>query len=424
MLDIKIIRDDPSAVETSLRRRNQAEEGNAILAKIVDLDQQWRKVKKEEEDLRAERNKLSMAINEKKKAGEGAEKEISRSGEIAKRIKEISLETTTLEDQIKDNVLVLPNIPHESVPQGNDSSANPVVREEGKPGKTSADVLSHYDIAQKTGIIDFERGVKLAHHRFAVLKGDIARLERALINFMLSVHQSRGYTEMAPPYLVNTQTMTGTGQLPKFKEDLYKCEGDDLWLIPTAEVPLTNLYAGEVLEEKVLPIKLTAYTPCFRREAGAYGKDIKGLIRQHQFNKVELVKLVHPQTSFQELESLTKDAERVLGLLGLPYRVVELCTGDLGFSSAKTYDLEVWVPSQDTYREVSSCSNCTDFQARRANLRFRGQSGLDYVHTLNGSGLAVGRIMISILENFQEDKKTVVLPLPLRDFMGQETIEL
>ena len=424
MLDMKAIREDISVVEDALRKRHYGDEEQNILQNIMTLDQGWRKVKKEEEELRAERNKLSMAINEKKKAGEGAEDEISRSGEIAKRIKEISLETTTLEDQIKDNALALPNIPHDSVPEGSDESENPVVREEGEPIKKSEDVLSHYDIAQKTGMIDFERGVKLAHHRFAVLKGDVARLERALVNFMLSVHLSRGYTEIAPPYMVNAKTMTGTGQLPKFEDDLYKCEGDDLWLIPTAEVPVTNLYAGEVLEEKVLPLKFAAYTPCFRREAGAYGKDIKGLIRQHQFNKVELVKLTHPQTSFQELESLTKDAERILNLLGLPYRVVELCTGDLGFASAKTYDLEVWMPSQDTYREVSSCSNCTDFQARRANIKFRGPDRLEYVHTLNGSGLAIGRIMISILENFQEDKKTVVLPLPLRDFMGQETIEL
>ncbi len=318
---------------------------------------------------------------------------------------------------------MLPNIPHESVPEGHDETCNPVVRTCGKPQRDSKAVLSHVDIAQQSGIIDFERGVKLAHHRFAVLKGDIAKLERAIVNFMLAVHSSRGYLEIAPPYLVNTATMTGTGQLPKFKEELYKCSEDDLWLIPTAEVPVTNLYAGEILDEKNLPIKLTAYTPCFRREAGAYGKDIKGLIRQHQFNKVELVKFAHPNNSFQELEGLTKDAERILELLGLPYRVIELCAGDLGFASAKTYDIEVWIPSQDTYREISSCSNCTDFQARRANIRFRGPKGMEHVHTLNGSGLAVGRTMIAILENFQEDKKTVLVPKVLQDFMGKDTIE-
>ncbi|MCI0503195.1 serine--tRNA ligase [Candidatus Micrarchaeota archaeon] len=423
MIDIKLIRDNPAAAEDSLHRRHYREDAHAALSAIKELDTQWREIKKEEEGLRAERNRQSQQINEKKKRGEGAEAEIARSGEIAKRIKEISVETATLEEQIGVHLLMIPNIPHESVPEGHDETCNPVVRVCGKPAKGSKDVLPHYEVGERGGLIDFERGVKLAHHRFAVLKGDLAKLERAIVNFMLSVHQSRGYAEIAPPYLVNTKTMTGTGQLPKFKDELYKCSDDDLWLIPTAEVPLTNLYSDEILEEKGLPIKLTAYTPCFRREAGAYGKDIKGLIRQHQFNKVELVKFAHPATSFQELEGLTKDAERILELLGLPYRVIELCAGDLGFASAKTYDIEVWMPSQDCYREISSCSNCTDFQARRANIRFRGKSGVEFVHTLNGSGLAVGRTMIAILENFQEDWKTVVVPRALQDFMGQETIE-
>jgi seryl-tRNA synthetase len=423
MLDIRLIREAPSAVEDSLRRRHYSEDAHATLAKIKELDSQWRAIKKEEEELRAERNRLSLDINSKKKAGEGAAEEIARSGDIARRIKDISTETTTLEEQININLQLLPNIPDSSVAVGHDATCNPEVRKWGEPAKSSKDVLSHHELAQKGGLIDFERGVKLAHHRFSVLYGAAAKLERALVNFMLSVHTSRGYREVAPPYLVNTKTMTGTGQLPKFKEELYKCSDDDLWLIPTAEVPLTNLYSGEILEEKDLPLKLAAYTPCFRREAGAYGKDIKGLIRQHQFDKVELVKFAHPSNSFQELEGLTKDAERILELLGLPYRVVELCTGDMGFSSAKTYDIEVWIPSQDCYREISSCSNCTDFQARRAQIKFRGQNGLELVHTLNGSGLAVGRTMIAILENFQEDRKTVVLPKPLHDFMGAETIE-
>jgi len=423
MIDIRLIRENPALAEESLRRRNYKEDAHAALAKIRGLDTDWRSIKKEEEELRAERNKLSQAINEKKKTGGDAAPEIARSGEIAKRIKDISMETATLEEQINAHLLMLPNIPHESVPEGHDETCNPVVRTCGTPTKSSKDVLSHYDIAQKSDMIDFERGVKLAHHRFSVLKGDLAKLERAIVSFMLAVHASRGYTEVAPPYLVNTKTMTGTGQLPKFRDELYKCSDDDLWLIPTAEVPVTNLYSGEILEEKSLPIRLTAYTPCFRREAGAYGKDIKGLIRQHQFNKVELVKFAHPQTSYQELEGLTKDAERILDLLGLPYRVIELCAGDLGFASAKTYDIEVWMPSQDCYREISSCSNCTDFQARRANIRFRGQNGLEAVHTLNGSGLAVGRTMIAILENFQEGRKTVALPKALHDFMGQESIE-
>ena len=422
MLDIKLIRESPQILEEALRKRNAPEDAHTTLDKIKALDQQWRRIKKEEEELRAERNRLSLLINGKKKKGEGCEAEIARSGEVSGRIKEISLETATLEEQTKNHLLILPNIPHESVPVGSDAKDNPEVRAWGRPEKRSADVLAHHDIARKGGLIDFETGVRLAHHRFSVLSGDIAKLERSLINFMLSVHTSRGYLEVAPPYLVNTATMTGTGQLPKFKEELYRCQDDDLWLIPTAEVPLTNLYSGEIIEEKHLPLKLTAYTPCFRREAGAYGKDIKGLIRQHQFSKVELVKFARPESSFQELEGLTKDAERILELLGLPYRVVELCTGDMGFASAKTYDIEVWIPSQDCYREISSCSNCTDFQARRAQIRYRAQKGLEFAHTLNGSGLAVGRTLIAILENFQEDKKTIRIPGPLQDFMGKDSI--
>ena len=424
MLDIHLIREKPEKVEEALRKRHYEEDAHETLEKIKQLDLRWRKIKKEEEELRAERNQLGLKISEKKKAKKKADKEIKRSGEISTQIKDIAVETGTLEEQIRNELLLLPNIPDDSVPIGETDKDNPEIRNSGKPKKKSGDVLSHYDIAHSTGMIDHERGVKLAQHRFAVLYGDIAKLERALINFMLSVQISRGYLEVAPPYLVNTKTMTGTGQLPKFSSDLYKSATDDLWLIPTAEVPLTNLYADEVLKEKDLPIKLTAFTPCFRREAGEYGRDIRGLIRQHQFDKVELVKFCHPNTSYQELESLTKDAERILQLLELPYRVVELCTGDLGFASAKTYDVEVWIPSQDTYREISSCSNCTDFQARRANVKFRSGDHLEFVHTLNGSGLAVGRTLIAILENFQEDKKTVVIPKVLQDFMGQETIQL
>jgi seryl-tRNA synthetase len=422
MLDIHIIRDNANLVEDSLKKRHSHEELHVILHKTIELDQEWRRIKKEEEELRAERNKLGQEVAKRKAAGEDAEQHIQRSGEISSRIKDISVETDTLEEKIKQLLLGIPNLPHESVPEGESEEQNPEVKRWGEATKGPDDVLSHYQLAQNSGMIDFERGVKLAHHRFSVLTGDVARLSRALTSFMLSVHTSRGYLEVAPPYLVNTKTMTGTGQLPKFEDDLYQCE-EDLWAIPTAEVPLTNLYSDEIIKEENFPVKLTAYTPCFRKEAGAYGKDIKGLIRQHQFDKVELVKLCHPNTSYHELESLTKDAERILELLDLPYRVVELCTGDLGFSASKTYDLEVWLPSQNTYREISSCSNCTDFQARRANLKFRDGKSLEYVHTLNGSGLAVGRTLIAILENFQEDKKTVVIPKALQDFMGQETIE-
>jgi seryl-tRNA synthetase len=424
MLDIRLIRDNPEKVESSLRVRHSEDGAGEVLERIKVLDVEWRKIKKEEDELRAERNKLGLSIASKKKAGENADEELKRSGEISARIKDMAVETTTLEDKIRGEALIIPNIPHDSVPIGENEQDNPEIRKWGEPSKGPEDVLSHYDFSQKTNMIDHERGVKLAQHRFTVLSGDIAKLERALIAFMLSVQTSRGYLEILPPYMVNTKTMTGTGQLPKFRDDLYKCEGEDLWLIPTAEVPLTNLFSEEVLEEKSLPIKLTAHTPCFRREAGAYGKDIRGLIRQHQFNKVELVKFTHPDDSFNELESLTKDAERILQLLELPYRVIELCTGDLGFSAAKTYDLEVWIPSQNRYREVSSCSNCTDFQARRANIKFRNGDRLDYVHTLNGSGLAVGRTLIAVLENHQEDKDTVLIPKVLQDFMGKETIKL
>ncbi|MBU0591267.1 serine--tRNA ligase [Candidatus Micrarchaeota archaeon] len=426
MIDIHIIRDTPEIVGDSLKNRNAHGDFHPTLLKVIELDMQWRAIKKEEDELRSERNKLAEQINVKKKAGGDATSEIRRSGEISTRIKDISVETETLSEQVKTELLMIPNIPDQTVPIGENETANPEIRKCGEPRKKQDDIISHYDFAQKTDRIDFERGVKLACHRFTVMRGDIAKLERALVNFMLSVQTSRGYLEIAPPYLVNTKTMTGTGQLPKFKEDLYKCEGEDLWLIPTAEVPLTNLFADEMLNEKDLPMKFVAFTPCFRREAGAYGKDIRGLIRQHQFNKVELVKFAHPKTSFHELESLTKDAEQILKILELPYRVIELCTGDIGFSAAKTYDIEVWIPSQNTYREISSCSNCTDFQARRANIRYMDteKGKPEFAHTLNGSGLAVGRTLIAILENFQEDKKTIVIPKVLQDFMGQETIEL
>ncbi len=424
MLDIKLIRENPDTIRDALNRRNATKELHDQLDKTLELDRQWRTLKKEEDQLRAERNRQSMLINDKKKKGEGIEIEVKRSGEIAGRIKQISLETTTLEDQIKAEMLLLPNIPDASVPLGKDETQNPELRRWGTPKKTSKDVLDHHQFGEKSRLIDFERGVKMAEHRFSVLYGPLAKLERALINFMLAIQISQGYREVAPPYMVNSKAMTGTGQLPKFREELYKTQ-DDLWLIPTAEVPLTNLYSGEVLEEKNLPLKLTAYTPCFRREAGAYGKDITGLIRQHQFDKVELVKFAKQETSEYEHEALTKDAERILQLLELPYRTITLCTGDMGFGASKTYDIEVWIPSQDKYREISSCSNFTDFQARRSNIRYRDAKGeMKFVHTLNGSGLAVGRTLVAIMENYQEDKKTIVIPKVLRDFMGCETIEM
>lgn len=424
MISIHLLREMPEVVQKALTDRNSPEETSVMLNKILDLDKKWRASKKEEEQLRAERNRLNQEIIKEKKAGRQAVELIRESGEVSAKIKELSERTKHYEKESHELLMFMPNIPHSSVPVGPDESANVEIRKSGEVKKKSPDVLSHYDIAAKSEMIDFERGVKLACHRFSVLKGPVAKLERALINFMLNVQTQQGYTEILPPFIVNTKTITGTGQLPKFEHDQYRIHEEDLWLVPTAEVPLTNLYADEVLDEAKLPIKLTAYTPCFRREAGEYGKDIRGLIRQHQFNKIELVKFAHPDRSFDELESMTKDAEKILQLLELPYRVVELCSGDLGFAAAKTYDIEVWVPSQDKYREVSSCSNCTDFQARRANIKFRDSKGaLELIHTLNGSGLAVGRTLIAILENFQEDKKTVVIPKVLREFMGTETIE-
>lgn len=395
-----------------------------VIKQIKKIDERWRKVKYEEEKLRSERNKLNNEIINAKKNKKDAKKFIDESKEVSVKIKEIKVDSEKLEKEIEGLMLNLPNTPDKSVPIGKNEEDNPEVRKWEKPKKHSKDVLSHYDIAAKSEMIDFERGVKLACHRFSVLKGPVAKLERALINFMLEVQTRKGYQEIIPPYLVNTKTITSTGQLPKFAEQQYKADGEDLWLIPTAEVPLTNLYAGEVLDPAKLPIKVTAYTPCFRREAGEYGRDIRGLIRQHQFNKVELVKFAHPENSYKELESMTKDAEEILKLLKLPYRVVELCTGDIGFGAAKTYDIEVWIPSQDKYREISSCSNCTDFQARRANIKYRDEKGkLQLVHTLNGSGLAVGRTLIAVLENYQENKKTVVIPEVLRNYMGMDTIE-
>ncbi len=323
---------------------------------------------------------------------------------------------------------IVPNLPHESVPVGTSAAENAVVRTWGEPRTFDFEPKPHWDLGPALGVLDFERATKISGSRFAILMGAGAALERALINFMLSLHAGEhGYTEVQPPFMVSSSTLYGTGQLPKFEQDLFKIAGEwDLYLIPTAEVPVTNLYRGEILDGRQLPLKYTSYTPCFRSEAGSYGADVRGLIRQHQFDKVELVKFATPETSYDELEGLTRDAERVLQLLGLPYRTVLLCTGDMGFSAAKTYDIEVWLPSQKTYREISSCSNCEAFQARRANIRFRPQGigKTEFVHTLNGSGLAVGRTWIAIVENYQQADGSVVVPEALRPFLnGREVIE-
>ena len=420
MLDIHLFRERLDDVLAALKNR-QMEDAQKVVNEIQEKDQVWKELKNEEESLRAERNKLSQDINNGKKEGKDIKPFVTRSGQVAARIKAIEEDRKIVRKELDELLLNVPNIPDKTVPVGKNEQDNPEIRKHGEPNKTSKDVLPHDELGVKMGLIDFDRGAKLGGHRFTVLKGDIAKLERALINFMLSVQIKRGYTEILPPHLVLTEIMQGTGQLPKFEEELYKTN-DNLWLIPTAEVPLTNLYANEIIDVKQFPIKMCAYTPCYRREAGSYGKDIKGLIRQHQFNKVELVKIAHPQESFIELEHMVKDAEEILKQLELPYRVIELCTGDMGFASAKTYDLEVWVPSQDKYREISSCSNCTDFQARRANIRFREDGANHYVHTLNGSGLAVGRCLIAILENYQE-KNVVKIPKVLQGFMECKEIK-
>lgn len=418
MLDLKAIRQDPAPFRAALARRHA---GAQPIDQILQLDADWRRLKAEGDGLRSERNKLSMDISAKKKAGEDIAPILARTGQVSARIKALDDETTLLEKQMEDVLLTIPNSPHESVPDGPDESGNVEVRKWGTPAKTSKDVKAHHEVGERLGM-DFERGVKLSGSRFTVMYGDLARLERAIAHFMLDNARARGYREASVPYLVSGKTMTGTGQLPKFADDLYRIEEQDLWLIPTAEVPLTNLHAGEVIEEKRLPLRYCALTPCFRLEAGNYQKDIKGLIRQHQFHKVELVKFSRADRSFEELEALTADAESVLQKLGLPYRTVLLCTGDMGFSSAKTYDIEVWLPSQDKYREISSCSNCTDFQARRADIKTRVEQKNEHVHTLNGSGLAVGRTLVAILENYQ-DENGIEIPQALRPFMGMDRIE-
>ncbi len=418
MLSLKLIRENPAILEESLARRNA---DVAPAAKLMALDKKWRAVKNEADNLKAERNTASMKISEAKKKGESVDAILATTKKLAGDIAAADEKANALEAQMNEILLTVANIPDKTVPNGKGEEDNTEVRKWGTSKLASKDAKPHYEAASER-LIDFERGVKLAGHRFVILRGLAARLERSLINFMLDVQGMNGYTEVLPPFLVNSRTMTGTGQLPKFAEELYKIENEDLWLIPTAEVPVTNMFSGETLKEEQLPMSFCAYTPCFRREAGSYQKDIKGIMRQHQFDKVELVKFTKPEESFKQLERLTKDAESVLQKLDLPYRVIELCTGDLGFASAKTYDIEVWLPSQDKYREISSCSNCTDFQARRANIRFWRAGKPEFVHTLNGSGLAVGRTMIAIMENYQ-DENGFTVPKALRDHMRCDRVE-
>ena len=421
MLDLETIRKQPDLIKDRLRLRK--EDYVEFVDKILEFDGKRRDILKELESLRAERNRLSKEIGKLRSQGQNTESTEARVREIREKIERLEDELSEVEGKLKNTMLLLPNLPHEKVPFGKDESENVEIRKWGIPREFDFEPKAHYEIGEILSILDFERGANLAGSRFTVMWGWGAKLERALINFMLDFHTSRGYKEVWVPHLVKPEILQGTGQLPKFEEEIYKCERDNLYLIPTAEVPLTNLFRDQILEEKDMPIYLTAYTPCYRREAGAYGKDIRGIIRQHQFDKVELVKIVHPEKSDEELEKLTADAEEVLKLLGLPYRVIMLCTGDLGFASAKTYDIEVWFPSQKKYREISSCSNCTDFQARRMNTRFKDSSGKNrFVHTLNGSGLAVGRTLAAILENYQQKDGSVVIPEVLRDYLKADVI--
>ncbi len=421
MVDLAKLRRNRGWFEERLKSRGSTLD----LGRFDQIDAERRSRITEVEALKRKRNEVSKEIGRRKAQGEDISGITAEMKELSNTIKEMEERVKALDEELYAFLALIPNPPHESVPIGEGEEDNPVVRTWGEPREFSFEPLSHDEIGKRLDILDFERASKLSGSRFVVYKGLGARLERALIAFMLDLHTERhGYTEIMPPVLVNGETMYGSGQLPKFKDELYLCERDSLYLIPTAEVPLVNLHRNETLKEEQLPLYYTAYTPCFRREAGSHGKDVKGIIRQHQFNKVELVKFTTPESSYQELEKLVRDAEEVLQLLGLPYRVVELCTGDLGFSSAKTYDIEVWVPSQNRYREISSCSNCEDFQARRAGIRYKPKSGgkSQYLHTLNGSGLAVGRTLLAILENYQREDGGVVIPEALRRYMGVEVI--
>jgi seryl-tRNA synthetase len=418
MLSRELLRSESEAVRARVAARGVEPE---LVDRWVGLDQRRREILAELEDLKRRRNESSKKIGELKRQGKDAESAIAEVGELKGRLGELEKELTSVDAGLDDVSLSLPNLAHPDVPEGTDEDANRVERVVGEPRTFDFEPKAHWDLGPELGILDFERGAKVAGARFTAYFGAGARLERALINFMLDLHtRENGYTEVLPPFIVNSKALVGTGQLPKFGEDLFKLEGHDYYLIPTAEVPVTNLHQQEILEEADLPVKYVAYTPCFRAEAGSYGRDVRGLIRQHQFNKVELVHLATPETSYQNLEDLTASAEQVLQLLDLPYRVVCLSTGDMGFGAAKTYDLEVWLPGQSAYREISSCSNCEAFQARRAGLRYRPADGGKprFLHSLNGSGLAAGRTLVAVLENYQQEDGSVLIPEVLRPYFG------
>jgi seryl-tRNA synthetase len=421
MLDLRFVRENAELVTAGLARRGI----RLDLTEFLALDARRRTAQQEIETLRRRRNEVSEEIGRLKKAGQPAEDKVAEMRAEGDQIAALENSTREVEESQRNILLTIPNLPHASVPDGKDENDNKEIRRwspsGGEPPKFTFEPKPHWDLAEYLDIIDFDRAAKITGARFALYKGMGARLERALINFMLDLHTSvHGYLEVLPPFMVNKASMTATGQLPKFEEELFKVENGTYFLIPTAEVPVTNIHRDEILPEESLPVLYTAYTPCFRREAGSYGKDTRGLIRQHQFNKVELVKFSRPDTSYEELEKLTANAEEVLKRLGLSYRVIVLCTGDMGFSAAKTYDIEVWLPAQKKYREISSCSNFEDFQARRGNIRYKAKGGkkTELVHTLNGSGLAVGRTVVAILENYQQSDGSVVIPEALRPYMG------
>ncbi|MCR5346595.1 MAG: serine--tRNA ligase [Fretibacterium sp.] len=416
MLDLRWILSHREEMEACLKNRHHEFDLNVLAS----LDEERRKIIGQTEELKARRNEGSRKVGAAKKSGEDATALMEGIRRMGDEIKGLDSRLAEIEEALRSHLMTIPNRLSETTPIGSDENDNPVIRTWGKPAEFTFEPKPHWDIAEALGIMDFEKGVMLAQSRFTVLKGLGARMERALISFMLDLHTKKhGYTEVEPPFMVRSAILEGTGQLPKFADDLYKIENEDLWLIPTAEVPLTNIQRETILEESALPFCYTAYTPCFRREAGSAGRDVRGLMRQHQFDKVEMVKICTPETSYNELESLTANAEEVLQLLELPYHVVNLCSGDIGFGSAKTYDLEVWLPSQKRYREISSCSNCEDFQARRMGLRYRPADGgkVRFAHTLNGSGIAVGRTLIAVIENYQREDGSVAIPKVLVPYM-------
>ena len=421
MLDLKYVRANPQTVEEALKNRG----GHITLGDFLHLEEKRRSILSQVEEMKAERNRVSKQVGILKQQGQDASAIMEQTRHLGERISYEDEQLKLVEEELAGILQGVPNLPHHSVPVGPDETANLEVRRWGSPIDIPGGALNHWDIGVNLGILDFERAAKISGARFTVYRGLGARLERAVINFFLDQHtRYHGYTEMLPPFMVNSASMFGTGQLPKFKEDMFHVHGTDYYLIPTAEVPLTNLHAGEILSAAELPFYYTAYSACFRAEAGAAGRDTRGLIRQHQFNKVELVKLSLPEHSYEELEKMTRDAEDVLQKLGLPYRVICLSTGDMGFCSSKTYDIEVWLPGFSGYREISSCSNCTDYQARRANIRFRREGGKpEYVHTLNGSGVAVGRTVVAILENYLQADGSVKVPEILIPYMGCEIIK-